>query len=526
MSDMTNPTTGVDSHDNPSPFMEVDEAMIQDVLIKNGSNRSKKKIVGIVILVAVLAIAGWGLSKRFTTDAQGDYLTARVTVSTIKDTIETTGTLEPVRKSEMGFKNDGTIVALNVQPGDRVVKGQILAQQDSNTLKKALEQANITLTQTEISLKSAAMSYEIDQTELSKQEQLFEAGVISQSELDTARNDLRKSELELASAQAKLASDRAKVEQAQTDLEEATLVAPFDGIIGAVNGQVGQINGINSASSTLLTVMSQELQLKALVNEADIGRIKIGQDVEFTSTAFADQIFTGKVLRITPEAQTVSNVQFYPVLISCNDPENMLYSGMTVSANIIIQRAENVLSIPMMAVSYARTYVRQNPEALGARNNPSAPSPRANNEEGRKSGEIDSEANANSRPAKGEPGANPALREKGQGVNPQPIAGDQPQGSYGQETTNKETEGNREIVVVMENGKPVVKPVKLGMSNGSVYQVIDGLKEDDEVIVGSNTIANNSDAGSTFTNPNSNRQNQRGGMGGNPGGMGGPPPGF
>lgn len=250
-----------------------------------------------------------------------------------------------------------------MQPGDHVTAGQVLAQQDPATLRNALQQAQNTVDQDIINVKMSQMNLETARKELERQQQLFDANAISQTELESAQNSYAKSELDLQLAQAKLANDRNKLAQAEEDMAESTIVAPFDGLIGAVNGQVGSINGINSASSTLLTVMSDELQINALVNEADIGQVKVGQAVEFSSSSFGSKVFKGEVLRITPQAKTVSNVQYYPVLISCEDPEGVLLSGMSVSARIIVAREENAITVPMMAVSYAQTYLRSNPAA-------------------------------------------------------------------------------------------------------------------------------------------------------------------
>lgn len=269
--------------------------------------------------------------------------------------------MKAVRESAMGFKNDDTITAINVQSGDHVTAGEILAKQDPATLMTALRQAQSTVNQDDIGVQSANLTLQNNSQALNRQQQLFAAGAIAQTDLDTAQNAFAKSQFDLETAQAKLANDQIKVTQAQADLAQATIVAPFDGIIGAVNGQVGQINGINSSTSTLLTVMSNDLQISSLVNEADIGRIKVGQEVEFTSSSFSNQLFKGTVLRITPQATTVSNVQYYPVLISCNDPNSVLLSGMSVSVKVIVARESDVMTVPMMAVSYAQTYLKSNP---------------------------------------------------------------------------------------------------------------------------------------------------------------------
>lgn len=437
----------------------------------------RRKIICLLIILLIIAAAGFAGYKKLGNDESSQFLTTAVAKSTITNSIEATGTLNPVKSSEMGFKNDDTITAINVEPGDHVKVGQVLAEQDPTSLKTALQQALSTVEQDQISVQSTELSLESNRKTLERQQKLYEAGAIPESDLDTAQNNFKKSQLELATAKAKLANDQIKVEQAQSDLSGAALVAPFDGIIGAVNGQVGQINGINSSTSTLLSIMSEDLQISALINEADISQVKVGQDVEFTTTSITNKTFTGKVLRITPQAQTVSNIQYYPVLISCNDPEHQLLAGMSVSVNIIIKQQKDVLTIPMMAVTYAQTYIKSHPSGDTA--NKSAIS---------------------------RTGSRPNI----QNTSPGSAAGS---------TTNQGQPGK---VVVMQNDKPVIKTVVLGLSDGSNYEIIRGLDLGEKVIVGSSQAENQSTSGSSNSNSKtssssrSNRQNQSGGMGGPP----------
>jgi HlyD family secretion protein len=314
---------------------------------------------------------------------------------------------------------------------------------------------------TQLSLESARKTWE-------RQQKLFEAGALPQSDLDTAENSFKKSELELATARAKLANDQIKAEQARSDLSGAALVAPFDGIIGAVNGQVGQINGINSTTSTLLCIISEDLQMSALINEADIGRIKVGQEVEFTASAFSNQTFKGQVLRITPQAESVSNIQYYPVLISCIDPKHQLMAGMSVSANIIAARRTDVVTVPLMAISYAQSYIKNHPSS--------------DNADKTKPSRTGARAGAQTRMA-----ASASTQSRTIGT--------------------AATQGQPGRVVVLQNNKPIVKTVVLGLSDGSGYEVIEGLKPGDKVILGSNQF-NTQSSGSSGSNSNSNGSNR------------------
>ncbi|NLW92121.1 MAG: efflux RND transporter periplasmic adaptor subunit [Syntrophomonadaceae bacterium] len=493
MLDADTPVGTADSEQEPqSSLMHLDDDNVEEIMLASkirGMSRTRKITVILAALIFV-ALGAFGYYRWSASKADSDYLTMAVSNTTITDSIEATGTLEPVKKSEMGFKNDGTITAINVNPGDQVIQGQVLAQQEPTSLTSALEQAQNTVDQDIINVKTCNLAYQSQLRNFEQQQKLQEAGAVAQSDMDTARDDLTRAELELATAQSKLANDQIKAQQARSDLSEATLIAPFDGIIGAVNGQVGQINGINSSTSTLLTVMSEDLQLTALVNEADIGQVKSGQEVEFTSTTYSNKTFSGKVVRITPEAQTVSNVQYYPVLISCSDPDRLLKSGMTVSAEIIISCKANVLTVPKMAVTYAQTYMQQNAASSGTKSTTGSGSTNKS--------QSNSAANRSSIKALNKNSSGPSA------------------GFSGLDST----QGRPGMVLVLQNNKPVLKTVRLGLSDESNYEVVSGLEAGDQVVVGTSQSA--SSDSSTSNNSNSSNRS-KGNMGG---GMGGPPPGM
>ncbi|MGE5391740.1 MAG: efflux RND transporter periplasmic adaptor subunit [Deltaproteobacteria bacterium] len=498
MSESDTPMEPLANYREPqSDLMHLDDDNVEDIMLRSkirGMSRTKKILIAAAAVVVVV-LGAFGYYRWSASNSASDYLTMDVTRSTITDSIEATGTLEPVKKSEMGFKNDGTITAINVNPGDKVVQGQVLAQQDPTSLTSALEQAQNTVDQDMISVKTCSLTYQSQLRTYEQQKQLQAAGAAAQTDLDTARDDLTKAELELATAKSKLASDQIKADQARSDLDEATLIAPFDGIIGAVNGQVGQINGINSTTSTLLTVMSEGLQLSALVNEADIGEVKAGQTVEFTSTTYSNKTFTGKVVRITPEAETLSNVQYYPVLISCSDPNRLLKSGMTVSAEIIMSRKTNVVTVPKMAITYAQTYIQQNaPSGTKSTSSTTGGTDKSQTSSGTKRSSMTG-SSATKRGAAGTPAGFAAM------------------------STAK---GRPGIVLVLQDGTPVVKSVTLGLSDESNYQVISGLAQGDRVVVGTSQSASDDSTSSNNSNSNSSRSNRKS----MEGGMGGPPPGM
>lgn len=402
-------------------------------------SRKSKVILGTVIIL-ILAGSGYFINRSWASKETTGYATFVVARGSVSDVIEATGTLKATMESQLGFENDDTITAINVKPGDRVVKGQILARQATTTLESALLRAKSALEQDQLNLKSATLDYERKLKNLERQKKLYESGSITLTDLEAAQYAVEDSEINLANARLKVANDQIEVEQAQADLSDATLTAPFDGIIGEVNGQVGQINGLNSSTSTLLNIMSETLEMNALVNEADIGRVKVGQNVEFSSSAYVNEVFIGKVETITPQATTINNVQYYSVLISVQDPKGLLYSGMSVSARIIIERADDVLTVPMMAVSYGQTFLRNHEKQV------------------KPTTKLDSEKYA-----------------------------DQEKTAATDSAHDTDSPKKLSTVVVLENEEPVMKKIVVGINDGTNYAVFEGLKEGDKVILGTNT---------------------------------------
>lgn len=463
---------------------------------KKPTKRKKtQKIVGLIVLLMIVTAAGFAINKYWWSNQEElKYFTAPAMKADVTDAIQATGTLEPVQTVNLSFKLSETINFLDLQPGDRVTKGQVLAKQDTTELSIQLQQAEGDLIKAETQLERLTIANEQARKNLEQQEELFAAGLIAQVELDQARVDFRKSELDLTDANIQLANCQAKVVTAQKNLESTTLLAPYDGIVAQVNGVVGQSNGGgNTSENALITLISEEMQLEALVNEVDIGRIKVGQAVEFTSTAYPNQIFHGKVEKIYPEPTTVSNVKFYPAYISCEDPDKLLQSGMSVSTKIIVARQKDVLTVPMLALTFAESYIKNNREALGGSlNSPSSPDSafKATESAVTETEVMESEV---AEPKVAEPKATkPVNTENGEKTRP------------ANSSVKKE---NRRQVMVLEAGQPVVKPVVVGLNDGQNIEIIEGLNPGDQVIISTNQTTQS--AGSTGTNSNPSNQPNR-----------------
>lgn len=471
--------------------MAVDENdLVIPELAKKPWGLGKKILLGIVI--AAMCVAGYFVYNQYHEDPV-TYLTMAVSQGNIINQVETTGTVTPLHEIDLYFKQQGTLKQLNVQTGDYVKAGQLLSVQDDSDLQASVEQAKSDLRQAELKLRQSELDYEKTKTTAEQQEQLYAAGAITESDYQQSKRDLEAGDITLEQAKASIKTAKAKLVIAESDLSQAQLKAPFDGVAAQVNGEVGQYTG--NSSSPLFHLISNDLMIEAAVNEADIGRVKVGQEVSFTTTSLEDKTFKGVISRISPQSTATNNVQQFQVDISVKGDTTGLLAGMSVTANIIINQQQNVTTVPTLALTYAKTYMST---AMASRTSSS-----------NMSNAKRSATNTNSTKTKrtGRKSINGSTSSK--------------------RTTSATMNKNRQPVVVLSNGQPVVKWITVGTSDDQNTQVTKGLTAGDQVVIGTKSDTEESATSTDSSSSSSNNSNSRSGMsgiGGMSGGMGGPPP--
>ncbi len=286
----------------------------------------------------------------------------------------------------------------------------------------------------------------------------------SQSQLNTSQasaglsNTTQQSQVN--TAQSQLQTALIEQQTAQHNLDNATLKAPHAGIVTTINGTVGGTPGASAASSSTSTSTSgasggtfiqladnTALQVLANVNESDVANLQVGDPVQFTVSAYGDREFRGTVSAISPSGQTVSNVVTYPVTIDLDMSSakgTQLFPGMTANAVITVVNHPNTLFIPVEAVNFARL-------ASGSGSTSASVS------------QLVSKQDAASAMAQ----ARQALATL-ETQNPN-LVSDSPIPAY---------------VIERVNGKFVAKPVVLGLTDDTVYEVLQGLSADETIIVG------------------------------------------
>lgn len=269
------------------------------------------------------------------------YDTAGVERRTIEVAVSSAGIVEPLATIEVKSKASGEVLELLVNTGDIVAQGALMVRIDPRTVRNRLDQANA-------ELKAAMSRLEIARTQMARVESLVTAGTLTQS-------DLEKSMLDLANAEAQVVTSRVSVENARIALDDTDIRAPISGTIifkPVEQGQVITSPTQDFSGGTMLMQMADlsAVQIRSLVDETDIGKIRPGMMASVLVAAYPNQPFPGEVIKIEPQAVVEQNVTMFAVLISIQNPDGLLMPGMNAEVEVSIVRSENVMTIPVMAL--------------------------------------------------------------------------------------------------------------------------------------------------------------------------------
>lgn len=363
--------------------------------------KRRQWIITTVVLLLVILVVGGGLFAylQFTSPPPVQYTQQAVTTGNLSVTISSSGPIQAGAEYDMNFTASGQVNAINVQVGQQVKAGQVLATLSSTSLQDALTVA-------QQNVNNAQVTYN-----------------------DAVNNGASQTVLDSDYDQWQSAQDQLKT--AQDNLAATTLVAPASARVAAINGVKGEYIGAGSSSTStspfVILTDTSKLNIAAQVNEADIASIQVGQPAQFTVASYTNQTFRAEVSSIDTIGQTTSNVVTYAVNLSVDQnslKQAHLYPGMTATLNITTAQRIGVLLVPAAALSFPTTAIQ--------------------------AGELDRSA------------LRSIFSSGGTGT----------------------AQGNRGLVLELRNGKLTPVVVTTGLSNGRFTEVLSGLNDGDNVVVG------------------------------------------
>ena len=294
-----------------------------------------------------------------------------------------TGKIQPLSKVEVKSKASGMVKKLYVDYNDRVKQGQVLCELDKVQLEAVVREAMANFQAAQAARDSAAATMERNKVDaegpdvpflklnMERAQQMYKDGVMAKSVVEDAEKNYRMalnrqmsgqsnlmvSRAEIAKAEAQVAQAKAALENAQEDLRNSTIVSPIDGLVLSRDVSVG--DGVSSililgSQATLVMTLgdTSEVYVQGKVDEADIGKVYLGQAARIVVESFKDKKYIGKVTRISPFGKEKDNVTTFEVRVSISNPTGELKANMSANAEIVLEEKKNVLMVPEASLIY------------------------------------------------------------------------------------------------------------------------------------------------------------------------------
>lgn len=517
---------------------------------KKGARWTKAKLFGhkrlVVALLAVGALALAGFYYWGNRASAAEYLTAKVEKGNLRNTVTATGTLQAVTTVQVGSQASGTLSAIYVDFNSTVKKGQVIAQLDPSTMQAQVEQARANLNQARAGLQQSraglaqsragvtdararnlaassttqnqqagvasaqanvsVMKAQMDDAEsfLRQQESLAASGVIARRDVETAQTAYKTAEAryqqavaqmnqavlseksaagagitqaqaqveqaqaqtqnsaaQIQNAQAQVAQAEAALQLAEINLTHTTITSPIDGVVVSRSVDVGQTVAASLSAPTLFTIANDLTQMQVIANidQADIGLVEQARGVKFNVDAFPNDEFTGTIKQLRLNPVSAQNVVTYNVVIDVGNPEKKLKPGMTANLTVTIDERNNVLKVPNAALRFT-------PQTSAAQ-----------------SGNANSGQGARRRAAANSSDGNSATDSGGA------QTGNARGGNFAPPTAPVADGQTRRVWVLGADGQPQSRRIKVGLSDGSATEVVEGDLKEGEVVITGQTVS-------------------------------------
>lgn len=300
-------------------------------------------------------------------------ITAEVVVSDIEETVLATGTLKPIRLVAVGAQTSGKVVAVNVELGQTVREGELIAQIDSVTQENALKTARAALASVRAQLTEKQATLVYARQTLARQEKNIKINAVSRADLESAQADVKTAQAQIDSLQAQIIEAEVAVETAEANLGYTRIEAPINGTILRIVTQEGQtVNAAQSAPTIVILGQIDRMTIRTEISEADIIRVQSGQPVYFTVLGDAGRRYEATLDSIEPAPESIisdssfsttsasgasssssssSSAIYYNGVFSIPNAEQRLRTYMTAEVHIVLGKAEDVLAIPAAALT-------------------------------------------------------------------------------------------------------------------------------------------------------------------------------
>jgi HlyD family secretion protein len=429
----------------------------------------RRRLLWLALLPVILVAAFLTIRARRDTPR---YVTVAVDRGDVAEVVGATGVLQAVITVQVGSQVSGTISELHADFNSRVKKGEVIAKLEQTAFIARLNQARANLAAAQANVARSQAAIDDAKQKYDRAKELAAQNLVPATDLETARATYEGAVAQHQANRAAVKQAQAALSQAQVDLDHTIITAPVDGVVLARNVDIGQTVAASFQAPVLFIIANDltHMQVNASIDEADIGRVRTGQDVTFGVDAFPDETFRGRVEQVRLQPVTTQNVVTYNTIITVDNESLRLMPGMTATVSVIVREHDNVLRIPASALRFRPEGFE---EARGTPPGGGGPGVAGG-------APVAASQGPGARPGGG-PGGPPgaggsgAWRRRAQGGAGAAGGGSGGGGGHGRPGL---------VFVPGPGDEPKATQVRLGLSDGRFIEVVDGLAEGAKVITG------------------------------------------
>jgi len=410
---------------------------IEAALGLNGKAGGRRRRRGWIYALCALAVAG-GIGAYLwssPSSAKVTYTTVPAEIGNLTVEVSATGTLQPLTQVDISSELSGVVRSVAVQENQQVRKGDVLAELDTSRLVAQIERAEASVKAAEAKVTDARTTLKESEQTLARTQQLSKRGMVADQALESAQAARDRADSAVASADANLAIAVAELKLQQADLEKSTIYAPIDGIVLTRSVDPGQTVASSLQAPVLFVIAAdlKQMELKAAIDEADIGAVAPGQRARFTVDAFPERRFDAEIRDIAYASVTTEGVVTYDARFDVDNKELLLRPGMTATVAVVTREARDIITVPSAAFRYR-----------------------------------------------------PPVTQERRGWSLQNMFMPPRMGRPGGQRQQQAADGTRTLYV-LKDGEPRPVRVKTGSTNGEDTEILSGLEAGDLVITGSQT---------------------------------------
>ncbi|MDJ0821593.1 MAG: efflux RND transporter periplasmic adaptor subunit [Paracoccaceae bacterium] len=316
---------------------------------------ARRNWIALVAALVLLGGAGWVYLNRAGGTETVAYTTAEVARQGFVVTVTATGTVEPTNLVEISSELSGTLASVEVDFNDTVEVGAVLAQLDTTKLEAqvAIAKASLDAAIARIAMSQALLEDAREKFEATRD--LDERGFTPHQTFITQQAAFKRAQAELQSAEADKVLAEANLDLYTAELDKACICSPIKGVVLHRSVDPGQIVAASLSAPVLFTVAEDltEMELQVDIDEADIGRVRVGNTAEFTVDAYDERRFPAEIVEVRFAPETIDGVVTYKTILTIDNSDLLLRPGMTATADIVVAEITDELVVPNAALRYA-----------------------------------------------------------------------------------------------------------------------------------------------------------------------------